>query len=93
MSGTGREILPDVMEWSGGPSGCPRVVGRPSRISGSGREAFLDVREWSGSPPEYPRVVGMPSRMSGSGREVLGICWSCLQALPNVGERCGGPPT
>ena len=43
---------PDVLEFSGGPPGCPGVVGRPSqvsgtplRISGSGPEALLDVRE------------------------------------------------
>ena len=40
MSGSGREALPDVREWSGGPPGCPGVVGRPTRMSGSGREAI-----------------------------------------------------
>ena len=67
MSGCGREYLPDmqerlvaladVREYSGGPSGCPGRVGRPSRMSavvgslsrmtGSDREALPDVREWS----------------------------------------------
>ena len=47
MSGSGRVTLPDVREWSGGPPGCPGMVGRPSRMSGSGREAFPDVWEWS----------------------------------------------
>ena len=50
MSGSGREILPDVWVWLGGPSGCaegppgcPRVVGCPARMFGSGREALLEV--------------------------------------------------
>ena len=57
MSGSGREVLPDVQEWSGGPPGCLGVVGSPSKMSGSGREApqmsgsgqesLKDVREWS----------------------------------------------
>ena len=34
MSGRGWEVLTDVWEWSGGPLGCPRVVGRLSHISG-----------------------------------------------------------
>ena len=61
MSGSGRETLPDVWEWSGGPSGCPRVVGgpprypgvvgKPFRMSGSGQEALPDIREWLGVPP------------------------------------------
>ena len=42
MSGNGQETLPDVREWSEGPSGCPGVVGRPFRMSGSGREANSD---------------------------------------------------
>ena len=58
------ETFPDVQEWSGGPLGCPRVVGRPSRMSESGWEALSDVREWLGGPPGCPRVVGMFSRMS-----------------------------
>ena len=54
MSGSGRDSLPDVREWSGGLSGCPGVVGRPtrmferpSRVSESSREALRDVWEWS----------------------------------------------
>ena len=30
MSGSGREVRPDVREWSGGPPVYPGVVGRPS---------------------------------------------------------------
>ena len=52
MSGRGRDVLPDVLEWSGGPPGCPGVVerpspvfGRPSRMSGSSRETLTEVRE------------------------------------------------
>ena len=44
MSGSDREALPEVQEWSEDPSGCPGVVGRPSRISKSGREAISNVR-------------------------------------------------
>ena len=45
MSGSGRDGIPNVREWSGGPLGCPGVVWRPSRLSGSGRETLPDVRE------------------------------------------------
>ena len=51
MSGSGREALPDVLEWSGGLPGSLRVVGMPSRMSGSGREALPEVRQLSGGPP------------------------------------------
>ena len=44
MSGSGREALADVREWSGGPFECPGVVGRLSRMPGSGREALSNVR-------------------------------------------------
>ena len=57
MSGSGREALPDVREWSRGSLRIPGVVGRASRMSGSGQEALtmsrsgweslLDVRQWS----------------------------------------------
>ena len=54
MSRSGWEALPGVREWlevspvsSGGPAGCPEVVGRPSGMSESGLEAVQDVREWS----------------------------------------------
>ena len=45
MSGSSREALQDVWEWSGCPSGCTAVVGRPSRLSGSGRATLTDVQE------------------------------------------------
>ena len=28
-SGSDQEAFPDVREWSGGPNGCPRLVGGP----------------------------------------------------------------
>ena len=65
------EALPDEWEWSGGPPGCPGVVGRPSRMSGSGREALPDDPKWSGDPPECPGVVGRLFRMSRGGGEAL----------------------
>ena len=61
MFGSGREALPEVLEWSRSPIKCPGVVGRPSWMSGSGRVALLDVREWSGGTSGCPRVVGRPS--------------------------------
>ena len=68
MSGSGREFRPNVPEWSrgphscsGGPPGCPGVVGRPSWKSGSSREAIADFREWSGGHPGCPGGVGRPS--------------------------------
>ena len=45
MTGSGRESLTDVREWSGGPPGCLGVVERPSRMSGSGRKALPDIWE------------------------------------------------
>ena len=52
MSGSGREALPNVWEWSGGPPRCPGVVGKPSRMSRKPsrmsegvQKARLDVRE------------------------------------------------
>ena len=79
MSGSSRETLLDVRQWSGIPHGCPGgplgclgalgrpswMSGRPSRMSGSSRETFQDVREW----------VKRPSRMSGSGQEALSNVW------------------
>ena len=55
MSGSCREALPVVREWSGDPNRYPVVVGRPSlmsgsfgrpsQMSGSCREALSKVRE------------------------------------------------
>ena len=52
MSGSDQEALPHVRERSGGPPGCPGVVGRPSKVSGSSREALPHVPEMSSGPPE-----------------------------------------
>ena len=64
MSLSGRESIPDVQEWSGGPPGSPGAVGSLSQMSGNGREALPVFRERSG-------IVGRPSWMSGSGGEDL----------------------
>ena len=60
MSGNGRESLPDVREWSGGPHGCPGVA-RSGREAipddGSGPESLPDVREWSRDPSGCPGEV------------------------------------
>ena len=45
MSGSGRESLPNVQDWSEDPTECPGMVGRLSRMSGSGKEALPDNRE------------------------------------------------
>ena len=45
MSGSGREDLPDVREWSRGPPGCPGVIGRPTQMFASGRESLSNVQE------------------------------------------------
>ena len=88
----GWEALPNVWEWLGGPSGCPGVVGRPSRMPGSCREAL-----------SHPVVVGRPSQMSCCGQEALPdvqVTPGCLgvverpsqiygsdwEALPNIRE-------
>ena len=47
MTGSGREALPDVRKWLGGPAECPGVVGSLSRMSESGRETLPNVRECS----------------------------------------------
>ena len=77
MSGSGRETLPGVREWSVGhpgglgvlrwPSWMSGMVGRPSRFSRSGRETLPNFLEWSRGPPGCPGVVERSSRMSGSG--------------------------
>ena len=51
MSGSGREVLPEVQEWTGGLPGFQGVVGRSSRKSGSSREVLPEVQEQSGGPP------------------------------------------
>ena len=44
MSGSGREVLPEVQEWSGGPPGSSGMVGRTSRMSRSGQDVLPEVR-------------------------------------------------
>ena len=86
MSGSGRDALPNVQEWSGCPPGFQGVVGRPYWMSGSGREAFAVVWEWSVGPQEGREVVGRPSRMSESGRETFRVSGSGQESLPDVRE-------
>ena len=83
MSGGGREALPYVRGWSGGPPKCPGVVRRPAQMSGGGRKTLPYVREWSGDHPGCLKVVGSPSRMSGSCGEAL---TEVFEALPDVRE-------
>ena len=78
MSGSGREILPDVPEWWEALLDVRQLSGVPPDV----REALPVLWESSGDHPGCPGVVGRPSRMSGSGWE----------ALPDVREWSGGPP-
>ena len=85
MSGSFWESLSFVREWSGGHSGCPEVLGRPSRMSGSGRETIPDFRKLSGVSLEVFKF--------------LPDVWGWRQALLDVrqfmGDRpgcLGGPP-
>ena len=77
MSGSGREAILDVREWSGGPPGCLGVVERTSRMSGSCQETLSDCGR-----PSQMGMVGSPSSMSESGRE----------AFPEFRVWSGGPP-
>ena len=101
MSGSGREALShyqktclNVRERSGGPPGCPGVVGSPTRMFESGRAVLTyvrDVREWSGSPLGCPGVVRRSSSMSGSGREALPDVWERSRGLPGYPGVLGRP--
>ena len=78
MSKSGRETLPDVREWSGGPPKCPGVVGSPFRMSGVvGRPSQMFGSCW-----EAPCMSRRLSRLFGSHWETL----------PDVREWSGGPP-
>ena len=44
-SGIGQEALPEVWEWSAGPPGGLKVVGRFFRMFGSGWKALPKVQE------------------------------------------------
>ena len=71
MSGSSRDALQDVWEWSGGPPRCPVVVGRPSWLSKSGWEALQVVQEWSEALQDFQDWSEWTSRISASGREAL----------------------
>ena len=75
--GRGRETLPDVRERLEGPTGCPEVVGRPSRMSRR--------------PRGCPGVVGRPLRMSRSGWIALPDVCEWLRGSSNFREWSGGP--
>ena len=90
-SRSGQKALVDVWEWSGNPPGypggpleCPRVVGRPSRMSGSGRQALINDWVFLGGSTGCPGVVERLSRMSGSGQETLPDVQVWSEALPVV---------
>ena len=88
MSGSIWESLPFVREWSGGHSGCPEVLGRPSRMSGSGRETIPDLRKLSGVPlkvfKSLPDVWGWRQALLDV-RQFSGRRPGCLEGPP------GGP--
>ena len=81
MSGSGRDSLLDVREWTTGPLECPEVVRRPSQMTGSDREAL----------PGCLAVVGSPSRMSGSGGRPSRMSRSGRAGIPNDREWWGDP--
>ena len=70
-SGSGRETLPkvqnwsethpEVRKWSGDPPSGPGLVGRSFHSSGSSRKAYLEVRKWSGDNPGGSELVGRPT--------------------------------
>ena len=60
MSGSGREALPHVQEWSGDAP----------NMTGSGREA-TECPGLVGKPPRCPGLVQRSSSMSRSGRQAL----------------------
>ena len=59
----GQEALPEGQKWSGGPTGGPRVLGRPSQWAVSSWE---DLPEGLPTTPGSPRVPPDHSRISGS---------------------------
>ena len=81
------EALPNVQEWSGGPPGCPGVVGKPSEMSESGRETLPDVPEWWEALLDVRQLSGGPW-MSGRPSRFFGSHW---ETIPDVREWSGGP--
>ena len=71
MSGSGREALGNLREWSGSLFGCPEVVGNPSGMSGFGWKAIPDVRGGREAIPDVWQWLEIPSWMYGRGREAL----------------------
>ena len=93
MSKSGREVLPDVQEWSGGPPGCLGMVRRPSEMSGSCRDAVTDVREslpvvreWLGDHPSCLGVVGVHPGCPGVSERPSRMSGSGREALLEVWE-------
>ena len=76
--GSGREAIPDVREWSGGPPEIRECL----PITPGSPEAIPVAREWSRVPPGCPEEVARPSRMFRSGRD----------AIPDVRELLVDPP-
>ena len=77
-SGTGREVLLGVRNWSGdpprslerlgGPSEGPVQVEGPSRRFGTGRRTLMEVWDVLGDPTGGPGRVGVTSWRSRTGR-------------------------
>ena len=51
-SGSGRETLTEVRNWSGETTGGSEVVGRPYQRTGSDQETIPELWKWSGELPE-----------------------------------------
>ena len=89
MSGSGRNSLLDVREWTGGPLECPGVVGRPSQMSGNDRDALPGCLAVVGRPS---RKSGRQSQLSGNGERPFRMFESDRDAPLDVREWTGGPP-
>ena len=103
MSRSGREALPHVREWSGGPPACPGEARSPSRLAESGREAFTggweafpDGRVWTGgltggreAHPDVREWSGDPPKCQGGFGRQSWMCGSGREPLLDVRE-CSG---
>ena len=72
MSRSGREALPDIQAWLGGPPKCMGVVGWPSRRSGIPSQMYLSggrTFQMSGSGweafPDVQKLSGVPPKSPG----------------------------
>ena len=92
MSGSGREALSNVREWSGDPPGCTGLVERPSpdrsRTTWRASRPVPDIHEGLPTTPGHPGEPPDHSRTSWrASRPVLDI----REGLPTTPGHSGGP--